>query len=308
MASRSHRDRRPRGRRRWPSPGRAPPRRSPPGSCSPGSVPRTARQAASTPGPTAAPGEQRRPPGRHRRGADDCGEDDRRAVGGRRRGPARPTRQQDTRARRPATAGGAGPPPRTRTSASPAATATSPSTTDHAGGAGRARARARVAVAARPRPGDPRARWVLARAGWSRASPRPGQRATAAARHPLDRLARPGGYQRAHMRRLASDGLVRRTSRDRLAVDHRVQHGRVLVAGLDHDVAVGGDHHRVAGVARAGLPDPDHPDGVLDGTGAQQGAPVLDLALAGHPGRRAPRSPRRPARRGRAASSGKRRS
>ena len=103
----------------------------------------------------------------------------------------------------------------------------------------------------------------------------------------LSTLGTPGEYQRPlwrpHRRRLASEGLVRRTSATASRSSDGIEH-LGLLGRLDDHVAVRGDHHRVAGVARAGLPDPDDPHRVLDRPGPQQGAPVLDLAFAGHPG------------------------
>ena len=69
-----------------------------------------------------------------------------------------------------------------------------------------------------------------------------------------------------------------------------------------------GRHQRVAGVARAGLPDGHDVRRVLDRARPQQRAPVLDLARARPPRRPAPPAPRRPASTSARASSGKRRS
>ena len=120
----------------------------------------------------------------------------------------------------------------------------------------------------------------------SRPLARPGgYRCGLAGRWPAGQRRRPGLRLRRYIRRLASEELVRRTpvtaSRSMTASSTVV-----LLTGLDDHVAVGGDHQRVSGVARTGLGHADDPDRVLDRAGAEQGAPVLDLALAGDPGGR----------------------
>ena len=66
--------------------------------------------------------------------------------------------------------------------------------------------------------------------------------------------------------------------------DHRF--AGVTRSGLGHDLTERVDHHRVAGVARRRLADRRDVDGVLDGTGGDQGPPVVDLARSRDPRRR----------------------
>ena len=100
---------------------------------------------------------------------------------------------------------------------------------------------------------------------------------------------------RGYSRRLARDGLVRRAA-SRSARSRVTSSGRLAAGRLAEHLAQRPEDRGVPAVARLGLAGADDEAGVLDRAGGQQGAPVLDLAVARQPGRRARRGPRRPRR------------
>ena len=168
--------------------------------------------------------------------------------------------------------------------ASPATRTASASTTRRCGLADRPRhatgagAPAHAAAWARdaPWPASPRCADP-----WLEPCPKP---STSPSRGPPMSLRTTRTRRRGYSRRFAREGLVRRAAASASRRERGLE-DRLVRPGLGEHVAERIDHHRVPAVARGRLADRDDVDGVLDGPGPHEGAPVVDLAVAGDPRR-----------------------
>ncbi len=154
-------------------------------------------------------------------------------------------------------------------------------------------------AARRRRRGSRREARGLARAAPWALSSRGGRR-LAAGPAPSRPSARPGRYRcpEGSQAAVGQRGVGATHVAHGLAVDARRPADRVVVAGLHDDVAVGRDHQRVAGVARAGLADADRPRPCSRSRGPAAACASARPCARRRPRRRARPAPRRPARRG----------